>query len=353
MRVQSSSKLSFPLESLIKITIARSNNIPSIHRRPVIPRPDPSIKIGDQIRFPWSSRHERIEISRRFWPGIATMILERGNEPPPGSLHSTWPRGLYVIVVSVILKRSLIRWSFAPSILAETHHDTTETTHVREPASRPVRASIVSRTESPSIPSEISSCLCRFGAERLVSAMHFTGNQWLELKATVSRWQPVLSHRLLLPPPRPGNTDPQFSLVADDRALLSTYPGQRRQSVTGWTPFPLVFSPVLRASILWDHIVDGNYPKYISKCSIPRGQWKRLSFIGSTRFRDDTRTRHYCALWLVYSFDPLPACIPPRSDRPFQRTDRVIFLILYTWFLIIHANSPDLLCFLSGKIIFS
>lgn len=245
MRVQSSSKLSFPLESLIKITIARSNNIPSIHRRPIIPRPDPSIKIGDQVRFPWSSRHERIEISRRFWPGIATMILERGNEPPPGSLHSTWPRGLYVIVVSVILKRSLIRWSFAPSILAETHHDTTETTHVREPASRPVRASIVSRTESPSIPSEISSCLCRFGAERLVSAMHFTGNQWLELKATVSRWQPVLSHRLLLPPPRPGNTDPQFSLVADDRALLSTYPGQRRQSVTGWTPFPLVFSPVL------------------------------------------------------------------------------------------------------------
>lgn len=163
MRVQSSSKLSFPLESLIKITIARSNNIPSIHRRPIIPRPDPSIKIGDQVRFPWSSRHERIEISRRFWPGIATMILERGNEPPPGSLHSTWPRGLYVIVVSVILKRSLIRWSFAPSILAETHHDTTETTHVREPASRPVRASIVSRTESPSIPSEISSCLCRFG----------------------------------------------------------------------------------------------------------------------------------------------------------------------------------------------
>lgn len=64
MRVQSSSKLSFPLESLIKITIARSNNIPSIHRRPIIPRPDPSIKIGDQVRFPWFSRHESRKISQ-------------------------------------------------------------------------------------------------------------------------------------------------------------------------------------------------------------------------------------------------------------------------------------------------
>lgn len=130
-------------------------------------------------------------------------------EPPPGSLHSTWPRGLYVIVVSVILNA---RW-YVDTILEEAHNDTTETTHVREHASRQVRASIVSRTGSPSIPSKISSCLCRFGAERLVSAMHFTGNQWLELKATVSRWRPVLSHRLLPPPPppppRPGNTDPR------------------------------------------------------------------------------------------------------------------------------------------------
>lgn len=117
----------------------------------------------------------------------------------------------------------------------------------------------------------------------------------------------------------------EFSLVADDRGnplVNIAWTTTEDRSLAG--RHSLFVQPI---DFMGDHIaVDGNYPKYISKCSIARGQRKKLSFIGSQRDSGMIRARATTARsgWF-YPFDPLPACIP-RSDRPFQRADRVIFV---------------------------
>lgn len=123
-----------------------------------------------------------------------------------GEVESTWPRGLYVIVVSVILAR---RWY----VIARPFDSGRNTTRYRENNTRKeTRVAAVtrgSRHERDHRRSLVEKAVADVVFEPNVSFWLCTsrGTSGLELKATVSRWQPMLSssHRLL--PPRPDNTD--------------------------------------------------------------------------------------------------------------------------------------------------
>lgn len=123
--------------------------------------------------------------------------------------HPGWLAGWYVTVRPLVSGRN-------------TQHATTKTTLVGEPASRLGHAWIASRTGSSWIPRK--KARAAVVSEPNVSFRLCTsrGTSGLELKATVSRWQPVLSHRLL--PPRPDNTDSYRLFPRRRFSLWSTSP---------------------------------------------------------------------------------------------------------------------------------
>lgn len=190
--------------------------------------------------------------------------------------------------------------------------------------------------------------------------MHFTGNQWrLELKATVSRWRPVLSHRLLPPPPppRPGNTDPR-----------TVFP-------RSWWSCPLVNIPWTTETI--GHWLDNTVPCHAPRSSFAptidfmgshRGGWKLpeiyIEMFYPPRPVEEVEFHWFNAIQGWYAHAPplralagifgsiryQPVFLLGR-DRPFQRADRVILLIVYCIF---HSQSfmvirADLLRISSGK----
>lgn len=220
-----------------------------------------------------------------------TILVHRERVRPP--VGSIWPRGLYVIVVSVILARWYVTVRPLDSGRNTTRYhenNTCKRTHVAAVARRSRHERYHPRMFRKKARGDVVSELNV--SFRLCTSRGTSGSSLKRPSAEGSQcWATVYYH-----PAR-------ITLIHIFISLITDCPSCQHPSstdpATALMYQRLTLSSRVSRRFLWGHIADRNYPKYIEMFYL-RGLCKRESFIGSTRFRDETRTRHHCALWLVF-----------------------------------------------------